>query len=316
MAPSNVNNLRRNRSTTQPRRNRSNQRPANDRDNRNRTRRTETQRPSRRYVGCGICKADHRIITCKKFLDMNLAQRYKTALDLHYCVNCLARNHLISQCNNKIRCQRCGAKHHSLLHGPQRILNDLPTERSRSSNSRSEQVPIPAPRLSRTSLANMGSLPSAMTKTFVPTAVIQVVTEKKNQIARALLNPSLTTSRIAVSFVRDSNLKPFKVDDQVFVKVKIASNSSSTVRHEIYMLVVSDLPKPPYPSAMDPTIKDRFCRISLADPEFYTNSPVAIEIGGDLYTGLLKSNVIHIDGGTLVAHDSALGWLVMGSYSS
>ena len=79
------------------------------------------------------------------------------------------------------------------------------------------------------------------------------------------------------------------------------------------MRVVSELPKTLYPAEMNPAIKDNLCRIYLADPDFHDNTPVSIEIGSDLYTTIMQSNIIHVGKDTLIAQDSMLGWLVMGS---
>lgn len=274
----------------------------------------DTERQATRYVGCGICKADHRIMTCRKFLGMNLTGKYRIVVKHHYCANCLARNHLIGNCNNSARCLKCGEKHHTLLHGHQRILNNIRTGTTPIPAPRNNLTPIPAPRHLTSTVST--SLPLTRTQIFVPTAVVQIAKEKQTHSARVLLNPSLTTSRIAVSLVREADLAPFKVDGKVYAKVVIMPNVSVSSKIEVCMLVVNDLPKKPYSGDCGSHIKEKFCRISLADPEFYSNTPVAIEIGGDLYTTILKPNTIQIDGGNLVAQDSNLGWLVMGSVSN
>lgn len=273
------------------------------------------KRQPKRHFGCGICQANHSLTNCRKFQQMNLAEKYKTAVKLHYCVNCLARNHLIGKCSSKSRCQKCNGKHHTTLHGPDRILKDLKKEQSPPTTSRRNTLPIPAPRtIVNPSLIT--TLPTSRTQTIVPTVVVQVIAEKSKQLVRALLNPSLTTSKIGVAFVRESTLRPFKVDESIYVKVIISPNMASTIQYEVCMKVANDLPKTPYSQGLDPAIKGKFCRISLADPEFYSNSPVAMEIGGDLYTTILQPNTIHLDGGSLIAQDSTLGWLVMGSLNN
>lgn len=316
MAPRHNNrpSRRGNNNANQQNRQRSGRRTTNNGDRSERSNGRRHSQPNRRYFGCGICQADHRLTACKKFDRMNLAEKYKTAVKLHYCVNCLARNHLIGKCTSKIRCQKCGGKHHSVLHGPQRVLSGITARNPSTPNP--VTPPLPAPRISivETQTTTIRA-PSSMVKTLVPTAKIRVTSDKKKPYARALLNPSLTTSRIAVSFVRENDLQLFKIDDKVYSKITIMSNVPSSPQFEACMLVVNDLPKKPYTQAIHESIKEKFCRISLADPEFYANSPVAIEIGGDLYTTILKSNMIQIDGGSLVAQDSALGWLVMGPTS-
>lgn len=179
---------------------------------------------------------------------------------------------------------------------------------------RERTPPIPAPR--RSTVAASTAPPSSRSRIFVPTAVIKIIDNSGNRLARTLLNPSLTTSRIAVSCVREWGLNPFKIEDKTYVKVIVEANVFPPVRYDVCMLVVKDLPRTPYTSATESSFKEKFCRIALADPEFYSNAPVPIEIGGDLYTSILRPNVIHIDGGSVVAQDSSLGWLVMGSISN
>lgn len=277
--------------------------------------RNRPDRQQKRHFGCGICQADHSLANCRKFTKLNLAEKYKTAIRMHYCINCLARNHLIEKCPSNSRCLTCKGKHHTTLHGPERIIRDLTKDGIQATAPKNTTAPIPAPRTIVMPIKATG-LPTLKTQTFVPTVVVQVMTQKSTQLVRALLNPCLTTSKIGMAFVRESKLTTFKVDDQIYVKVTIAPNMASTIRYEVCMRVSDDLPKTPYPNAMDSEIKKKFCRISLADPEFYGNSPVAMEIGGDLYTTVLQPNTIHIDGGSLIAQDSHLGWLVMGSLTN
>ncbi|XP_037826545.1 uncharacterized protein LOC119614493 [Lucilia sericata] len=75
MAPNNNNNRkgRSNRSS------RNGSRPKPNRKN--------DKRQPKRHFGCGICQADHSLTNCRKFQKMNLAEKYKTAVKLHYCVN-------------------------------------------------------------------------------------------------------------------------------------------------------------------------------------------------------------------------------------
>ena len=288
-------------------------------DNRNKSRTKHSQKidkyKTKRHFGCGICQANHSLTNCRKFQKMNLADKYKTAVKLHYCINCLARNHLILKCPSKSRCQKCNGKHHTTLHGPDRILKEFRKEQSPPTTSKGTTQPIPAPRMivkSDTSTI----LSMTRTQTIVPTVVVQIGMEKSKQLVRALLNPSLTTSKIGTAFVRESTLNPFKVDEKVYVKVLISPNMASKMHYEVCMQVSNDLPRNPYSNGFDPAIQGKFCRISLADPEFYSNTPVAMEIGGDLYTTILQPNTIHIDGGSLIAQDSTLGWLIMGSLNN
>ncbi|XP_037824736.1 uncharacterized protein LOC119612918 [Lucilia sericata] len=87
--------------------NNNNRKGRSNRSSRKPNRKNDKRQP-KRHFGCGICQADHSLTNCRKFQKMNWAEKYKTAVKLHYCVNCLARNHLIGGCTSKARCQQCG----------------------------------------------------------------------------------------------------------------------------------------------------------------------------------------------------------------
>lgn len=263
-----------------------------------------------RYFGCGICKADHRIASCKRFLDLNLARKYKTVLKMHYCTNCLARNHLLADCTNTARCRVCQSKHHTILHGHKKVLGHIRTEQTSTTTRTS-------PTRTSTALSKntVFGVPAAITRTFVPTAEVYVMTEDGCISVRAILNPSLTSSRIAASFVRDIKLKPFKLDGTSYVKLTITPNMTSLIKYNMCWSVVKDLPKQPYTHPFRESVKEKVGNVALADPKFYSNEPILMEIGGNLYTTVLKTNLIHLDGGSFLAQDSTLGWLVMGSLS-
>lgn len=268
-----------------------------------------------RHYGCGLCNADHRLVSCKKFNNLNLAQKYRKVLNLHYCINCLARNHLLASCTNKSRCGVCRQKHHTVLHGHRKILKGIqkePNSQQASSSKRSSAQRLQGQHEAKTAVLG---LPSSSLKTLVPTAEVYIATDNGLISVRALLNPSLTTSRISSVFVHEHKLDVFKLEGKSFVKLIVNPNMNSIIKYDICMLVVKELPKKPYTSPFNEVVKAKFGNLSLADPNFDTNSSVLMELGGDVYTRILKPNVIHVDGGSLLAQDTTLGWLIMGSFS-
>lgn len=293
-----------------------NQRQGTTRASQNNRRQQNTRRNKPQYVGCGICKSEHRIITCKKFLNLNLTQKYQKIIQLHYCSNCLARNHVLKDCTNQTRCNTCGQKHHSLLHGHQKVLKDIRTERSgQPKKRRTTRQPSLDQKPTTSSASTRTGLPSSVLRTLIPTAEVYVSSKDGCLPVRAILNPSLPTSRIAHSFVREHKLETFKLDGKVYVQLLFTPNMTSLRKYDRCMLVTNELPKNPYSRSFNSSIKDKFEHIALADPYFYSDAPIIMEIGGDMYTATLKTNTIHVDGGSLIAQDSTLGWLIMGSYS-
>lgn len=65
-------------------------------------------------IACPLCKESHPLYRCKKFKDLNVEERLKTANDLRLCKNCL-RCEDPHECNF-VGCIVCHAKHNTLLH--------------------------------------------------------------------------------------------------------------------------------------------------------------------------------------------------------
>lgn len=65
---------------------------------------------------CLICYRFHSLRFCKAFLNMSVKSRRIIVQRKLYCRNCLARSHDTPICSSRESCQRCGRKHHTLLH--------------------------------------------------------------------------------------------------------------------------------------------------------------------------------------------------------
>ncbi|KAI8117721.1 hypothetical protein CVS40_10442 [Lucilia cuprina] len=75
------------------------------------------QRPRNPAVHqCQLCYRYHSLRFCRSFLAMGPTQRNQVARNLHYCVNCLARTHVVAECSSSDTCLYCQQLHHPLLH--------------------------------------------------------------------------------------------------------------------------------------------------------------------------------------------------------
>lgn len=63
---------------------------------------------------CHICKEEHRIYNCPKFLSLTIKERID-AVSKNLCFNCLAKGHSAKNCRSG-SCHFCNKKHHSLIH--------------------------------------------------------------------------------------------------------------------------------------------------------------------------------------------------------
>ena len=65
---------------------------------------------------CFKCKKDHYLRKCPDFLKMPVDKRLRFLLESKKCVNCFSARHLVKECTHKMRCDKCGKPHHSLVH--------------------------------------------------------------------------------------------------------------------------------------------------------------------------------------------------------
>ncbi|XP_075149372.1 uncharacterized protein LOC142234475 [Haematobia irritans] len=258
-----------------------------------------------KHFGCGLCRENHSLSSCSKYRHMNLIDKYKTVMKLHYCVNCLARNHLQGKCQSHARCNICKEKHHTSLHGHKRIWRNestAPRIRSHSPPQLSSKRPNP--------------VSCNILRTVLPTALIKVHMGDSTKFVRALMNSSLSSTIIAARLIEEYELKTFTVDSLLYTRLSFEATVPTYPAFQVNARVTETLPREPYAQSLSETILDKFPRIELADPKFISNNPIYIEIGADLFPAIMKSNIMQAEGGLLMAQDSTLGWLVIGSATS
>lgn len=259
----------------------------------------------RKHVGCGICQKDHRLSTCKKYINLNLTEKNDVVVRLHYCSNCLARNHLLPECRSTSRCRICDRKHHTSLHGHQRTLNKSPKVKSPSTSS-----------VTVSDTTRRNTVPGNVLRTVIPTALLKVQCGRIGKFARAAISSSANNTKIALEFVDEHGLSTYVVDSITYTKLNFKATVPPYPGFEIHAIVSKELPRTPYSGTLPETLMDKFSRIDLADPKFTSNNPVFVEIGADLYPAIIKSNILKAEGGLLIAQDSTLGWLIIGSATS
>ncbi|KAK9687803.1 putative peptidase (DUF1758) [Popillia japonica] len=70
---------------------------------------------SRQEIHCGLCKDNHFIYQCSKFLNMSVEERTNQVKAAKLCLNCLRSGHTSKNCNSS-HCRKCNSKHNTLLH--------------------------------------------------------------------------------------------------------------------------------------------------------------------------------------------------------
>ena len=69
-------------------------------------------------TSCQICRRDHKIWTCSKFVGNSVSKRWDTAKHFNLCFRCLGDGHRGKSCPRSLPCGENGCKklHHVLLH--------------------------------------------------------------------------------------------------------------------------------------------------------------------------------------------------------
>ncbi|XP_049316684.1 uncharacterized protein LOC125779389 [Bactrocera dorsalis] len=264
------------------------------------TRRTishKRKNTSSRHVACGICKKDHRLVTCATYSGYNINKKYEAVIKHRYCVNCLARSHKTEGCTSKNRCSICHGKHHSSLHGHPRLYpaNDANTV---------EKHP----------LALETRLPSLLAKqTLVPTLKIRLRCDGEWHKVRAILNPTLKITNIAAELVKHLKLPITYLNTYRICSIQISSNNDTKFALECNAVITHKLPKKPYERDLSDDVQMRFEHLVLADPQFHSNKELTLEIGADMYPQIIRSGLFKPDNSTVVAQNTAFGWTLTGT---
>lgn len=65
---------------------------------------------------CQLCKENHSIRGCPKFLRKIVNDRIHVVKVSHLCYNCLSSDHGVKECKSRYSCRECSQRHHTLLH--------------------------------------------------------------------------------------------------------------------------------------------------------------------------------------------------------
>ncbi|KAI9555910.1 hypothetical protein GHT06_018435 [Daphnia sinensis] len=82
-------------------------------------------------VECPGCGGAHRLVSCPELQRKSPSERALVAKEKGVCFNCLGGKHRSADCRSKPACEStgCRARHHSLLHGAERVFREKSTPR-------------------------------------------------------------------------------------------------------------------------------------------------------------------------------------------
>ncbi|XP_066260797.1 uncharacterized protein [Euwallacea similis] len=256
---------------------------------------------------CVVCKANHLLVNCQRFLAMPPSERFNKAKQLKLCLNCLKLGHFGKDCRAK-HCAKCTTKHHTLLH--------FEPNRGQEAISHSEENLEHRVSLSALSSEN---------HVFLSTALVEVRSAGGACLkVRALLDSGSQSNFISSSLCKRLKLKMDKFEMLVgglglkASEITHSCNVEVCARRRGYQASLKCLVLPRITGFIPGAVVDVSrlnipTNITLADPEFNRPGPIDLLIGSELFYRLLCVGQISLGPNSPILQKTRFGWVVSGA---
>ncbi|XP_065368859.1 uncharacterized protein LOC135961295 [Calliphora vicina] len=289
---------------------------------------------------CKLCKENHKISSCTKFLNMDYKNRVSTLKKFRFCFNCLSIGHMYGDCNSPNGCSKCKRKHHTLMH--REFLKNNNNQRQINGNSQSENqvsvvqqiqstnTPGPSGMVQSTNTPGPSGIvqshhTSVAKKVMLATAWVNIINFGSYYKVRALIDPCSDESFISEKIQHLLKLPTSPVSAEVtglggdvisrsckMATFVIVSLFDQNVSLNVQALVVSRVTGNVPTHSFRPSSNVELPNLSYADPKFYESGEIDLLLGGDLYPLILRGGVQHGIFESLVAQETIFGWIVTG----
>ncbi|XP_070171514.1 uncharacterized protein [Polyergus mexicanus] len=282
---------------------------------------------------CLNCSGNHNLMLCDEFKRKSVEQRTQFLKSHKCCSNCLKVGHFPTSCKSKKRCNLCRRAHHTLLHRDSNIPVQKISENSVSENKTLNAQPSGSatPEIkNETAVASVQTIHSPLKNppnVLLATAwvILRTIEGRKFKV-RALLDQGSAVSFISESLCQTMRTKRSRASlhvqcfgerysgvskSQVSLSLESCNgrgSSTFSLTAFVYQKIMS------YAGSKTKTVDywPHLRKLSLADPDPFSNHPIHLLIGSDLYGSLLKQKVKHGSTGTPTAQLTALGWILFG----
>ncbi|XP_070172233.1 uncharacterized protein [Polyergus mexicanus] len=282
---------------------------------------------------CLNCSGNHNLMLCDEFKRKSVEQRTQFLKSHKCCFNCLKVGHFPTSCKSKKRCNLCRRAHHTLLHRASNIPVQKISENSVLENKTLNAQPSGSatPEIkNETAVASVQTIHSPLKNppnVLLATAwvILRTIEGRKFKV-RALLDQGSAVSFISESLCQTMRTKRSRASlhvqcfgerysgvakSQVSLTLESCNgrgSSTFSLTAFVYQKITS------YAGSKTQTVDywPHLRKLSLADPDPFSNHPIHLLIGSDLYGSLLKQRVKHGPTGTPTAQLTALGWILSG----
>ncbi|KAJ8973477.1 hypothetical protein NQ317_006905 [Molorchus minor] len=260
---------------------------------------------------CIVCKQNHKLTLCDKFLEMSPKIRYSEIKKFRLCANCLSGGHKYSECHLNSNCNLCKKKHHVLLHfgnANEVTSSDIPKniENTEEHNS----------------VIACNTLTS--NEVLLSTAIVIVYDSAGvEHNCRVLLDSGSQSNYITNEFCQRLKLKKYNLNMSASglgqIHVNVSHQIKATIKsrfnnfkQNLSFLVLDKI--------TDNLPLNKIClknvvmpeNIQLADPTCNVSSKIDALLGASVFWNLLSIGQIKISNSFLIAQKTKLGWILSG----
>ncbi|CAK1599242.1 unnamed protein product [Parnassius mnemosyne] len=273
-------------------------------------------------VTCQFCSESHLLHQCKKFCKESYGNRYEFVRKHRLCFNCFGDSHPVYRCKRSTKCNRCGRRHHSLLHPEGGVGSPLNIVSNPTETHQDKKIEQPSADVGQV-ISNHCYVPG---RVILATAVVRVFSSKnKCYLLRALLDQGSQTSFITEHCAQLLGLRKSSVKGVVTglggeishsikhaVQFKIQSTICAKFECEVRAYVLNQ------PSSNLPVRRvdihnwSELSKLRLADPGFGTPNKIDILLGAEVYAQILTNGLVKNPSGALTAQNTELGWILSG----
>ncbi|XP_075159384.1 uncharacterized protein LOC142232519 [Haematobia irritans] len=279
-----------------------------------------------------LCPNESHIIRkCSKFLNMSPDMRRSEIRRQGLCLNCFSRSHLVRNCPSGSNCFTCNRRHNTLLHGAS----------DESTAGMAEAADVTGSNLHANSASCSGSSSIQSTESgagvfqscfasqargvILGTAVLHLCHLGVKYSVRALFDSgsegTLISERLVnrlrlpcrstsaqVAGLNDSVSANVRKECDILLSSRVRGDVGITARALVIPKLSGNLPSRSIPASEFEGLPNMI----LADPDFFRSSPIDLLLGGDVLPLVMLSEVKRNVCGSLMAHDTVFGWVLMG----
>ncbi|XP_075150806.1 uncharacterized protein LOC142224913 [Haematobia irritans] len=277
-----------------------------------------TSHPSPESRHCIICKKDfHQLYRCQEFALLSTKHRLNIVLGQKLCVNCFSSRHSTKQCSNLGRCQKCGRKHHTLVH-----LEQSHTQPSKSPGRsiKEDQMEHPKTPESATT-SNQSTAASLITTPSVIAESLALNSESRRPyilLGTALVKIKANGQEIECKAILDSGSQVNLITERLVARLGLPSRPTTMsisgigrnrtkVQHRVNISLQSRYNN--FSSRLEAF------NITLADPTFNRPGKIDILLGAEYYHQLLAIGQIQLGDNLPILQNTTLGWIASGKVS-